>query len=386
MKNKKIIEKIEILKSILIARATGRPASNERYIALRNEILEIKEIKDELPLFLTHCEDLVAFWHFIQPQSPTYRGRREYLHNAFKTVLSVIESIDITEMKEMPSVFLAHSSSDKFFVRRLAEELRKSGVKIWIDEAEIKVGDSLTQKIGQAISETDYFGVVLSFNSISSEWVQKELQIALQKEIEEGRVIILPILMEPVEIPLFLRDKLYADFTTPDKFEQSVKKIVESLGIKIQEQPKLEIEEKSIPITVDDPGSILMGFDDIRIIGIDAERTYRPDPSKELFNIYLNLSSSPPREWQDIFNAERKFPRHTMWRRAWIEDRNIVIHCVPEEVEKYHLQDLKEDVKTSNEKYRQYLGEITEQKARQERKEKQEKERITYLKRKLKFE
>ena len=46
-----------------------------------------------------------------------------------------------------------------------------------------------------------------------------------------------------------------------------------------------------------------------------------------------------------------------MWREAWVEDNFIVIHCVPEELEKYHVSDLKEDIVNANTKYRQYLFE-----------------------------
>jgi hypothetical protein len=53
----------------------------------------------------------------------------------------------------MPSIFLSHSSRDKFFVRELAKKLQDAGVEVWIDEAELKIGDSLTQKIGRAIDE-----------------------------------------------------------------------------------------------------------------------------------------------------------------------------------------------------------------------------------------
>ncbi|PEU28639.1 hypothetical protein CN532_11480 [Bacillus wiedmannii] len=56
----------------------------------------------------------------------------------------------------MPSVFLSHSSKDKFFVRKLAERLIHSGVEVWIDEAEIKIGDSLIEKISQGIKGADY--------------------------------------------------------------------------------------------------------------------------------------------------------------------------------------------------------------------------------------
>lgn len=83
------------------------------------------------------------------------------------------------------------------------------------------MGDSLTKKIGQGIEDSHLLGVVLSHNSVNSEWVQKELQIALQKEISEKRVVVLPILIEKVVIPPFLRDKKYADFTDPEKFDKT---------------------------------------------------------------------------------------------------------------------------------------------------------------------
>ena len=48
----------------------------------------------------------------------------------------------------MTSIFLSHSHVDKPFVRRLASDLIDSGVKVWLDEAEILIGDSLIEKIG----------------------------------------------------------------------------------------------------------------------------------------------------------------------------------------------------------------------------------------------
>ena len=52
----------------------------------------------------------------------------------------------------MSSVFLSHNSADKPFVRKLALDLEKAGVRCWLDEAEIKVGDSLLDKIRDGIS------------------------------------------------------------------------------------------------------------------------------------------------------------------------------------------------------------------------------------------
>ena len=130
----------------------------------------------------------------------------------------------------MGSIFLSHNSKDKAFVRRLADDLRKNGHYAWVDEAEIKVGDSLIEKIEEGIENTQYLGVVISSNSIESKWVTREVEIALNQEINEKKVKVLPILIEKVKIPAFLLDKKYADFTSEDNYEDSLQLIIDRLS------------------------------------------------------------------------------------------------------------------------------------------------------------
>jgi len=54
--------------------------------------------------------------------------------------------------------------------------------------------------------------VVLSKNSIASEWCKKELNAGLIRELDEKKVLVIPCVIDDCEIPLFLREKLYADF------------------------------------------------------------------------------------------------------------------------------------------------------------------------------
>jgi hypothetical protein len=75
----------------------------------------------------------------------------------------------------MPSVFISHNHEDKHFVRRLGADLAAAGVRPWIDEAEINVGESLVDKVSRAIDEMDYFAVVLSPRSVGSAWYSKSL-------------------------------------------------------------------------------------------------------------------------------------------------------------------------------------------------------------------
>jgi|GEM_PF-562232 len=130
-------------------------------------------------------------------------------------------------------IFLSHTSDDKPFVRKLKKSLEEHGVaKVWVDEAEIQIGDSLTEKIEEGLTKTKYIGIVLSPKSIESKWVKKELEVAINREIETGEVVILPLLYQSCKLPAFLAGKLYADFTTDEKYAESLKKLLRRLKIK----------------------------------------------------------------------------------------------------------------------------------------------------------
>jgi hypothetical protein len=115
-------------------------------------------------------------------------------------------------MKNSAKIFLSHSVNDKEFVRKLANDLSNYQVPVWLDEWELKVGDSLSTKIQQGIQESGWLAVILSKNSVASSWVTIELNAAMATELEKKQVFVLPILIEDCEIPLFLKDKLFADF------------------------------------------------------------------------------------------------------------------------------------------------------------------------------
>ncbi len=130
----------------------------------------------------------------------------------------------------MSKIFLSHTSIDKPFVRKLASDLRANGHTVWIDEAEINIGDSLIGKIREGLDSVDYVAVVISKASIESEWVQRELDIASNKEIKEKRTIVLPLKIENVELPGFLEGKFYGDFTNSEEYQDKLKLLLRSLG------------------------------------------------------------------------------------------------------------------------------------------------------------
>lgn len=108
--------------------------------------------------------------------------------------------------------FLCHSSRDKNMVEKVADDLRHSGLRVWLDEWQLRPGDSLNKRIQEAIGQSAYLVVFLSKTSVQSPWVQRELNAALMKELEVNRVFVVPALLEDCDVPVFLRDKVYADF------------------------------------------------------------------------------------------------------------------------------------------------------------------------------
>ena len=72
------------------------------------------------------------------------------------------------------SVFLSHSHADKLFTQKLGEHLDLHGVKVWIDEAEINVGDSLIEKLREGIDSVENVtAAILSLESVKSDGLRK---------------------------------------------------------------------------------------------------------------------------------------------------------------------------------------------------------------------
>ncbi len=134
---------------------------------------------------------------------------------------------------QQPSIFLSHNYRDKPFVRTLAQDLSAMGVRVWLDEAELKVGDSLITKVSSAIDEMRYLGVVLSPNSVDSRWVREELNQALIGQLSARDTSVLPIMLADCQLPGFLRDRLYADFRDPADYDNALRRLLASIGIEM---------------------------------------------------------------------------------------------------------------------------------------------------------
>jgi hypothetical protein len=74
------------------------------------------------------------------------------------------------------TVFLCHSSADKGFVRMVNDDLRRLGATTWLDENNIKVGESIVEKISDGLKSSQFLAIFLSPDSVKSKWALREWQ------------------------------------------------------------------------------------------------------------------------------------------------------------------------------------------------------------------
>jgi len=94
----------------------------------------------------------------------------------------------------MYDVFLSHASEDKAeVVVPLAEALAARGVRVWFDQQQLTLGDSLSRKIDEGLGRSRFGAVVLSPSFFAKEWPQRELDGLVARETALGVKVILPI-------------------------------------------------------------------------------------------------------------------------------------------------------------------------------------------------
>jgi uncharacterized protein YjbI with pentapeptide repeats len=94
------------------------------------------------------------------------------------------------------SCFISYNSKDQKFAQRLHDDLQNNGVRCWFAPEDMKIGDEFRRTIGQEIRVRDKLLIILSKNSIHSEWVGDEVEKALAGEKESKALKLFPIRLD----------------------------------------------------------------------------------------------------------------------------------------------------------------------------------------------
>jgi TIR domain/Pentapeptide repeats (8 copies) len=97
---------------------------------------------------------------------------------------------------EYYTCFLSYSSKDQDFAERLYADLQSGGVRCWFAPEDMKTGDRIRQRIEESIRLYDKLLLVLSQHSITSSWVEFEMEAALAKENSRNTLVLFPIRLD----------------------------------------------------------------------------------------------------------------------------------------------------------------------------------------------
>lgn len=97
---------------------------------------------------------------------------------------------------EYHSCFISYSSKDQKFADRLYADLQIHGVRCWFAPEDLKIGERMRVGIDEAIHVRDKLLLILSEHSVSSDWVEKEVETAMEQERRQKRTVLFPIRLD----------------------------------------------------------------------------------------------------------------------------------------------------------------------------------------------
>jgi uncharacterized protein YjbI with pentapeptide repeats len=94
------------------------------------------------------------------------------------------------------SCFISYSSSDEEFARLLYSDLQSCGVRCWFAPEDMKIGDRIRHRLDDSIRLHDKLLLILSESSVKSQWIEQEVETALEKERERGYDVLFPVRLD----------------------------------------------------------------------------------------------------------------------------------------------------------------------------------------------
>ncbi|MBT3389954.1 MAG: tetratricopeptide repeat protein [Chloroflexi bacterium] len=182
-------------------------------------------------------------------------------------------------------IFISHSSKNDAFVKKLRETLELFDELPWVDSRELTGGDELETTIEKKVRSARQFLVVISIDALNSEWVQKEVKMALdeaEKRTDGYKIIsvvlpgvqagILKLLFPKEPVHIFVEDK-------PTGVSEAMPKIFAALEHQLPNDWETAVELTAEPVEelileLTDP--IITEKDGLRRATATAELIYNP--------------------------------------------------------------------------------------------------------------
>jgi len=142
---------------------------------------------------------------------------------------------------ERYSCFISYNSHDREFAERICNDLQEVGIHCWLDSKDLRVGDHIEVQINRVIQHIDKVLLILSEASVNSEWVRREIDVALKRESQVNKTILFPIRID--DTVMNAEDKLsislvnskhigdFTEWTVPEAYRRAFSRLVKDLTV-----------------------------------------------------------------------------------------------------------------------------------------------------------
>lgn len=165
----------------------------------------------------------------------------ELNNDAINRILYRIYDLRATQALQVSPLFISYSHLDHAFIDKIEYHLNNKGIRFWRDIHNMRSG-RMERQIDQAIHQNPNVLLVLSENSIKSDWVEHEVRTARDLEKELGRDTLCPVALDdswkssrwPKRIMEQVMEYNILDFSEWNddiKFEKQFRKLIEGLDL-----------------------------------------------------------------------------------------------------------------------------------------------------------
>jgi CheY-like chemotaxis protein len=135
--------------------------------------------------------------------------------------------------------FVSYSHADERFARQLYGDLEREGVTCWFAPDDLTIGAKTRKAIHEAIGVHQKLLLILSINSLESDWVGDEVEAALALEASEKREVLFPVRIDDAVLEVqagwaasIKNSRHIGDFTSwkkPKKYRQALARLLRDL-------------------------------------------------------------------------------------------------------------------------------------------------------------
>lgn len=206
-------------------------------------------------------------------------------------------NVDRSEATEF-DVFISHATEDKDFAGPLAHGLRTAGLRVWFDDFELGLGDSLNERINYGLSRSRYGVVVLSPTFFKKHWTQFEMNGFVARQTS-GQKVILPIWHRITKSEILEQAPPLADIVSLNSSTQSIDEIVNAILERVKGENSFRVGYQTPAATIDNTGHGFAVFYIAQANTAELPVGEKPEPIFGAFEF-------PPATWVSVVTGDEE--------------------------------------------------------------------------------